>query len=477
MQLRTIEHTALILLLSLCSHLKSQVFYRADRISVNSSFNEIAPVLYDNGIVFSSDRKSEIVAVTFDQSGNFLYKLYFAEKKDSKNFSSPRLFATEIKSRIHQSQASFSSDGKVMYYAATLDAGGIVTDSMLDNLPKNGIFISSLGNEKWLPPAEFPFNSEEYNVGYPCISDDGTRLYFASENPSGFGGYDLYYSDFISGQWKEPVNLGSKINTSQNEVFPFLFMGNRLFFSSRGHAGEGGVDIFYSDLISGEWSSPVNMPKPFNSRYDDFALVANESMDTGYFASNRKGDDDIYMFVSTFPAFSECPPQVKEEFCYEFYESGTLSLDTTSLRYEWDLGDGSKIRGVRAVHCYTDPGFYMVQLNVIDTLTGEVSFNQASYDLLIEPLEQPYMTAPDTAYVNETVSFDPAASNIKEFTIENYYWDFGDGNFDNEQLSRHRFTEEGDFIIRLGLTGAAVNNPEEQKKACASRHIIILQPR
>jgi hypothetical protein len=454
---------------------KAQVFFRADRIDVNTSFSEMAPVLYNNGLIFSSNRKSDVVVVTVDQTGSFLYNLYYSKYKGTKNYSSPGLFAKELSDRYNQSSASVSADGRTLYYTATRNATGVVGDNISGDTLKNGIFISTMGNNSWLPPIEFPYNSDEFNVGYPCISPDGKRLYFASENPAGQGGYDLYYSDFSTNSWKEPVNLGPKINTSENEVFPFIYHTNRLYFSSRGHAGEGGIDIFYSDRIDGEWVDPVNMPRPFNSKYDDFGLIANAEMDTGYFTSNRKGSDDIYMFVSTFPSFKECPLQVEEDFCYEFYESGTMSLDTTSLRYEWDLGDGTKIRDVRVQHCYAKAGFYLVQLNVIDTLTGEVSFNQASYDLLIEPVEQPFMTVPDKVFAGENISFDASKSTIKKFTIEDYYWDFGDGVVENVLLPKHKYAKEGEYNVRLGLTGSNQNNPDEIQKACASKHIIVVK--
>ncbi len=472
--IRAFLNTTILLLLFIPA-VNAQVFYRADQLSVNTAFNEMAPVIYKNGIIFSSDRKSEVVIVTVDQSGNFLYNLYFSKKKGPKNFSSPDIFAREISTRYNQSSASISSDGNTLFYTGTLNPGVTPEDTTSKKLPKNGIFISQFSGKEWLPPVEFPYNSEEYNVGYPCISSDGKRLYFASEMPSGYGGYDLYYSDLVNDVWKEPVNLGQTINTNENEVFPFIYHDTRLYFSSRGHGSEGGLDIFYSDLIDGKWILPVRMPKPFNSRSDDFALVANEEMDTGYFASNRKGTDDIYMFVSTFPSFDKCPPQVDEEFCYEFYESGTMSLDTTTLRYEWDLGDGTKIRDIRAQHCYSEPGYYLIQLNVIDTLTNEVSFNQASYDLTIERVEQPYITCPDRIVVNDNVNFDAAASSIRSFTIENYYWDFGDGSNGNDPAIKHRYTKPGDYIIRLGLTGTNQNEPGKVQKACASKQIKVVQ--
>jgi len=449
-------------------------------MSVNSSVNnEMAPAIYKNGVVFSSDRKNDIVVTTVDQEGNFTYNLYFTEKKGHRNWSSANLFSKELSSRYNESSVCFSPDGNTVYYTATLNAGGAMGDQRGDTL-KNGIFIATWQGEKWSLPEAFPYNSEAYDVGYPSITADGNRLYFSARNPRGYGKFDIYYSDKVNGNWTEPVNLGPIINTPESEVFPSIYKENRLYFASAGHGGNGGLDIFYSDFSNDEWSSPVVLPRPFNSRSDDFALVANAEMDTGYFTSNRRGTDDIYSFISAFPAFASCPEQVDETFCYEFYEAGTMDLDTTTLRYEWDLGDGTRIRDVRVTHCYADPGYYLVQLNVIDTLTGDVYFSQASYDLNVEPLEQPYMLAPDTVQVNENVEFDASQSVIRSFEIQNYYWDFGDGGVENEVTTRHRYNKEGTYTVRLGITGDADTGEDiadEGQKACASRQIIVVRRR
>ncbi len=464
----------IILLHGICA--QAQMFYRADRLEINSPIdNEMAPVIYKDGIVFSSNRKSDVVLVTVDQEGSYMYNLYFVKKKGYKNWGSVNPFAKELSTRYNESSASFSSDGNTIYYTANINPEGTIGDDIIDSLNKNGIFISTWNGVSWSPPQAFPYNSEEYEVGYPFFDDENQRLYFASRNPEGYGKYDLCYSDKHSGIWSEPMNLGPVLNTTESEVCPFLFMGNRLYFSSGDHGSTGGLDIFYSDLIDNEWSSPVKMPRPFNSRSDDFGFVTNAEMDTGYFASNRRGTDDIYSFVSTFPAFSECPEQVEETFCYEFYEAGTMILDTTTLRYEWDLGDGTKIRDVRVSHCYAEPGYYLVQLNVIDTLTGDIYFSEASYDLLIEPVEQPYSLAPDTADVNEWINFDASQSGIQSFTIENYYWDFGDGTVENEVKVRHRYAKEGSYYVRLGVTGTNSESPKETQKICSNKPIVIIR--
>lgn len=456
----------------------AQVYYKIDRLgsAVNTNtYNEMAPVIIPGGILFSSNRKNDIVVVTTDQEGNYMYNLYFSEKKGEDKWSGSNIFARDISSRYNESSAIISPDGKSLIYTATIGRNNGMGDDVSGDTLRNGLFFAELRNEKWFATGDYAYNDDAYNSSHPCLSADGKRLYFASDRPGGMGGYDIYYSDKTGGRWTKPVNLGSSINTSENEVFPFVFNENRLYFASSGHPGEGNMDIFYSDYLNGIWNRPVNMPRPFNSRNDDFAFVATAEMDTGFFTSNRRGTDDIYSFRSTFPVFTECPEQVEETYCYEFFETGSLDLDTTSLKYEWDLGDSTRVRGLRADHCYEEPGYYLVQLNVIDTLTGEVYFSEAAYDLMIEKVEQPYMLAPDTALVNSKINFDASLSHIKSFTINEYYWDFGDGDVENEETNSHSYSNAGTYILRLGLTGTSEDNPEEQNKACANKQIVIIE--
>jgi peptidoglycan-associated lipoprotein len=155
--------------------------------------------------------------------------------------------------------------------------------------------------DTWSTPVMFPFNSDEFNVGYPSISEDGLTLYFASDMPGGYGGYDLYKikKDPAASLWGEPANLGPVINTEFNDAYPFI-AGNILYFSSFGHPGFGGFDIFYSVIDEdGNYAEPINMGAPINSSADDFSFIINDEYTRGYFTSNRPGgagDDDIYSF-------------------------------------------------------------------------------------------------------------------------------------------------------------------------------------
>ena len=163
----------------------------------------------------------------------------------------------------------------------------------------------------WAKIEELPFNSDVYSVAHPALSGDEKTLYFASDMPGTFGESDIFKVQINEdGTYSTPTNLGSTINTEARETFPFITNGETLYFSSDGHPGLGGLDIFATKIAKGRLDrSIVNVGKPVNSKMDDFTFVFNEDTRKGYFASNRAegmGADDIYSFLETTPLVLEC---------------------------------------------------------------------------------------------------------------------------------------------------------------------------
>lgn len=145
-------------------------------------------------------------------------------------------------------------------------------------------------------------SSSNYSYGHPCFSPDGTKLFFISNKAGGFGGTDIYYCDYKNGILGEPVNLGDTINTEGNEMFPFVDSLNNIYYSSDGLAGLGGLDIFLSKYSKGKYGKPVNLGSPINSNEDDFGFICQDFGNEGYFSSNRGddfNDDNIYHFIRT----------------------------------------------------------------------------------------------------------------------------------------------------------------------------------
>ncbi|MEP5070819.1 MAG: hypothetical protein ABJQ96_09135, partial [Crocinitomicaceae bacterium] len=154
----------------------------------------------------------------------------------------------------------------------------------------------------WKNIIPFQHNNRKYSVGHPTLSNDGKILIFSSDMPGGNGKTDLYISYREEDTWTTPVNLGSEINTSGTELFPYLYNDTTLYFSSTGLGGFGGLDIFKAKLDGFKAKEPLNLGQPINSFSDDFSFYLNENGNGGYFSSNRhggKGLDDIYTFKNT----------------------------------------------------------------------------------------------------------------------------------------------------------------------------------
>jgi len=160
------------------------------------------------------------------------------------------------------------------------------------------IFKVNVNGDKYKESGKLKLGDQTYGIGHPFITEDGSRIYFTSIMEGGYGGADLWYVDKEGDSYGSPVNLGPDINTAGNEVFPSFYDGV-LYFSSDGHPGLGGLDLFVSSYENGSFSKPFNLRAPFNSSWDDFNLVINPKGENGLFVSNRNNaasSDDIYMF-------------------------------------------------------------------------------------------------------------------------------------------------------------------------------------
>ena len=206
---------------------------------------------------------------------------------------------SDMNTAFQDGPAVISEDGKTMYFTRSGTKSG--RDAALHlNIYSANINGSSLSRVRNLP-----FNNDEYSVMHPSLSKDGTRLYFSSNMPDGLGGYDLYYVNIDgNGRYSEPVNLGPGINTEGNEVFPFIFREDVLFFASNAHPGLGGLDVYMTVDLGTENQQVLNMGTPFNTSSDDFCLYIDTKFKFGYLSSNRKGgkgEDDIYSFKIDIP--------------------------------------------------------------------------------------------------------------------------------------------------------------------------------
>lgn len=271
--------------------------------AINTRWSDFSPSRYKEGLLFISDRGEDLlVNRNFEWTGTSYLNVYYTEPKYYKDywtaFTTPNIFSGKLNQSYHDGPVFvLPNDNKVYITRTTWAKARKDKENIMTRLLK--IYSLNLSNgDKDLEP--FAFNSEEYSVAHPTLTPDGKTIIFASDMPGGYGNMDLYISHMLDGRWSKPINLGANINTSENEVFPFLLNDSILYYSSSGLVGYGSLDIFYS-IRKGEniWSVPENLKSPINSSYDDFGIFVQENGNTGLFSSSRsggQGKDDIYSF-------------------------------------------------------------------------------------------------------------------------------------------------------------------------------------
>lgn len=266
---------------------------RIENLRFNTSAEEFAPVYYKDKMVYaSSGSNPNPMKKTFNWNGKPFINMYVTEL-DGDQFVEPEIFGQDFNLGMHDGPATFSKDGNYMAFSRNnYDL------KRKDRVVRIELCFSSYVDGEWTEAEQFYLNNDNYSVGLPCLSSDGKSMYFVSDMPGGYGKGDIYHvSKNDDGTWGKAENLGDKINTEGDELFPFFEENSStLFFSSNGRFGLGGADIFIAEIKGSDIGSVQNAGSPINSRYDDFSLVVDSEMKSGYLSSNRATtrDDDIY---------------------------------------------------------------------------------------------------------------------------------------------------------------------------------------
>ena len=319
---------------------KDSIDYKIFNTILSTPYNEYNVVPYNSGLIFESNRLpikkrrfnlfNLLKKYEFGWDGAGYTKLYFRSNKDNirtdsvvnfnwtdkrlprsvadyttqtsndnnkfygnydiknvkYNDSTVSLFKFQVGLKYNIGSVSFTSDGLRAYYTRNqLNSRGV---------KKLEIWESRFVNNNWTRGYKMFFNNKNYSYFHPAVTPDGKRLYYVSDEPTGLGGTDIYYIEKNNdGSWKATNNLGQVVNTEGNELFPTFYDG--LFcFSSNGHPGLGGLDIYRVEANDKDEFVVKNLGYPINSTTDDLAFYMSDN--AGYFSSNRNGSDDIFAF-------------------------------------------------------------------------------------------------------------------------------------------------------------------------------------
>ena len=278
--------------------------FKVTNITSEMSGSDFGPSFYGDKIVFASSSINTEGNKIHDWNGLPYLDLFEAEIGEDGNLINVEHLEGDIQSPYHESSAVFTKDGNTVYFTR---------NNYIDGKKKRGkkrlvslkIYKATKNDDgTWDNVQELPFNDDSYSVAHPALNQEETRLYFSSNMEGTLGESDIWYVDILeTGNYGKPVNLGPVINTVERETFPFISDKNRLFFSSNGHVGLGGLDIFRASLNDSEGFYKVtNLEQPINSNQDDFGFIVKEVEKIGYLSSNREGDggsssDDIYLIA------------------------------------------------------------------------------------------------------------------------------------------------------------------------------------
>lgn len=259
-----------------------------------STTGDFGVAFYNGKVVFASTRNKKRPIYSWNDKPYL--DLYIASVNDEGKLDSIEPFSDDINTDTHESTPTFTKDGKTMYFSRTSEDRVRVGDLKFATVR---LYKADFVDGKWTNVEELPFSSEQHNTEHPALSPDGKRLYFASDRfGSVEGSMDLYYVLINDdGTYSMPKSLGSTINTAHREQFPFIDDKGVLYFTSDGHQGFGGLDLYSSRVSDTTFSKPLNLGKTINSSMDDLAYAVESNKELGYFSSNRAGADNLYSFT------------------------------------------------------------------------------------------------------------------------------------------------------------------------------------
>lgn len=340
-------------------------------------------------------------------TGQPVLDVYVAENVAG-TFTNEKEVDGEINSSYNEGTVAITNDGQTIYFNRNNSGNGRKYEANSEGIGQLRLYRASLVSGRWRDVEPLAFTEDEFSYSHPALSPDNKYLYFSSDIPGGYGQSDIYKVEILKDGFGEPVNLGSSINTPGRENFPFLDDENRLFFSSDGHLGLGGLDVFYVTLNSNELI-PSNIGKPVNSKADDFAFSYYSAKKSGYVSSNRERlgiVDNIYqvdllqpldetlLLVSVTDAINGEPLTGAEVFVYD--------EDKNEVKKGKTKGDG------------------VVQLRVISNMKYDVQANMHGYksaSLTIEAIGEEMPV---------DLALDPieALLNKRRVVLDQIYFDF-----------------------------------------------------
>lgn len=255
----------------------------------DSATRQIGITYYGDGVVFASDELGEDMG---DMRTRGFLNMRVSGVDAEGNLKRSEKFTQSLNSsERHDGPAAFSRDGLHVFYSQSVPnrEGGTVLQ----------IWTSSFRDGRWIEARPLEFLMQGSNFTHPTLSADGRTLYFASDMKGTFGGLDIWMSNYEDNSWTYPINLGKDINTEKDDAWPYIHPDGDLYFSSKGHPGFGGYDVFRTRPLGNgvDWLPIENLGQPFNSSFSDVSFIMSDDQTQGFLSSNRAKSYDVFKFV------------------------------------------------------------------------------------------------------------------------------------------------------------------------------------
>lgn len=405
--------------------------------ALNTRYSEFGPVLKDGLLTYASNAPADPDAPSDGWTGRGFADIMSAIREADDEFMVNDDWEPFYNTRWHEAILAEDKEHTEIYFTRCGRED--------DNQDVCKIYRSYKEFDEWTEPEQLVLFDDSVNVGHPFLSADGKELYFSSDATFGYGGKDLYVSTRIGVDWEAPINLGPRVNTDGDEMFPHISADGKLLFSSSGHFGYGGLDLFQAEKRGRLFTNVVHLPYPINTGADDFSgfLIGSEDDSveiTGYMASNRTGgagEDDLYYFSKRLTPEKKLPPPVYLLHCLveekQFadpenpnsevigtqplpgVDAGLTDLTDQNLPYlvgEYVTNDSGRFEA------YLDEGYVYL-----------VNFNKRGYFALKSDVSTTGYDAKDgdTIIIDMKVVMDRIIKEV-EFTINNIYYDLDSAN-------------------------------------------------
>lgn len=455
--------------------------FNVQNLDINSEYSDFGGTINNNKLYITSSRNTVGLfdlgrwitqRINYGWNNEPYLDIYSFDVTESGSYLNEDYLGSNINTKYHEGLASFDNEGNMYISRESFYENEYVKDPESNNITSLiGIYKITKGEKNVVA---LNINSVEYSVKNPSVSSDGKTLYFSSDMPGGFGNFDIYKGDIDEqGNINNVENLGQKVNTEGQEMFPFIGDKNNLYFSSDSQLGLGGLDVFFTKEVDGKWASARNVGIPVNSNADDFAFNMNEATGEGFVSSNRsggKGSDDIYSIKRLIPI---CDVLLTANVMDAKTKLGIGSATTSISDNEGNIASTktSSNEGVSEFMLVCDEAGKLIvskegyNSKIVDLKISNEEFT--SIDVMLDPIEK--IIVAEKIELN-TIYFDFDKSNIKaeaafeldklvqimnkypEMTvsIESHTDSKGPSSY-NQRLSERRAKTTSQYLISKGI--------------------------